>query len=324
MDNRRSFLKKAGLFGTTLIAGSTQLASAMELFVPGKVHEIGLQLFTVRDALDKDVKSTLQKIAKIGYNHVETFYGYQEGAAVNFWGQDTKQLKKLLKDNRLKTYSGHYQLNDYLTKGKGDDKALKNQLDIAAELGQQYFIIPIPPLAIWDKLTRSDYQFMAAQLNKAGELSAKSNIKIGYHNHFWEFRNLGNGEKGYDILLKETDPKLVAFELDLFWIEKSGIDPVPYFNQYSGRFPMWHVKDMDKNNTGKITGADFDTKPSKDIFSGISYAEVGTGNINYKDLFKYQAAAGLKHIFVEQDVIKIDPFVSIAKSFNYVKTNLVK
>lgn len=324
MDNRRSFLKKAGLFGTTLIAGSSQLGTAMELFVPQKISEIGLQLFTLRDELDKDVRSTLQKIAKIGYNHVETFYNYKENTPASYWGLDVKQLKALLKTNKLKTYSGHYQLNDFLTKGNGNDEALKIQLEIAAELGQQYFIIPIPPLALWDKLTRSDYQFMAEQLNKAGELSAKYKIKTGYHNHFWEFRALDNGEKGYDILLKDTNPKLVSFELDLFWIEKSGIDPLHYFNKYPGRFPMWHIKDMNKANTQKITGANFDQKNSREIFSGISYAEVGAGSINYKGLFKDQFKAGLKHIFVEQDVIKIDPFASITQSYNYVKANLVK
>lgn len=325
MDNRRSFLKKAGLLGTTLLAGSSTLASATEFFEPRGVREIGLQLFTVRDALAKDVKGTIEKIAKIGYQHIETFYNYQTGVPADFWGLSPADFHKLQTQNALKSYSGHYQLNDFLTKGNGDDKAFKFQLDIAANLKQNYMIVPIPPLTLWDKMTRSDYQYMAEQLNKAGAISKKSNVKIGYHNHFWEFRDLGNGEKGYDILLKETDPKLVAFEMDLFWIEKSGIQPVHYFNKYPGRFPMWHVKDMDKARVAKITGPKFDHKASKDIFSDISYAEVGSGAIDYKTLFKsQQEKSGLKHIFVEQDVIKIDPFVSITKSYNYVKSNLLK
>jgi len=324
MDNRRSFLQKAGLLSGALIAANSQMGSAMDLFASKGVDEIGLQLYTVRDALSKDARSTINKVAGIGYNHVETFYGYKEGAPSQFWGLTVKELKSLLIENKLKTYSGHYQLNDFLTKGNGDDRALKNQIEIAAELDQKYFIVPIPPLDIWDKMTHQDFEFMASQLNKAGELCAKSNLKVGYHNHFWEFRTLDNGQKGYDILLKNTDPSLVTFEMDLFWIEKSGVSPLKYFTQHPGRFSMWHVKDMDKANIANITGPVLDKKPSREILSNISYAEVGTGNINYPDIFKHQKASGLKHIFVEQDVIKIDPFSSIAQSYDYVKRSLLK
>lgn len=324
MDNRRSFLQKAGLLGSALIAANSQMAPAMEFFIPQGVNKIGLQLYTVRDALSKDVRTTISKIAGIGYDHVETFYGYKDGAATLFWGLTVKELKALLLEHKLKSYSGHYQLNDFLTRGNGDDRALKNQIEIAAELGQQYLVVPIPPLDIWDKMTHLDFEFMASQLNKAGELCAKSKLKIGYHNHFWEFRTLENGQKGYDILLKNTNPALVTFEMDLFWIEKSGIDPVKYFAQHPGRFSMWHVKDMDKANTAKITGGAMDKKPSKDILSTINYTEVGTGSIDYKAIFKHQKQAGLKYIFVEQDVIKIDPILSIGQSYNYVKRNLLK
>lgn len=324
MNNRRSFLKNAAVLGAAAFVSGPQLSIASDLFSPKGVREIGLQLYTVRDVLSKDVRSTIQKVADIGYRHVETFYGYhKDETEAKLWGLSVKEFKDLLKQHQLKTYSGHYQLNDFLSNGNGDDKALKYQIDIAAELGQDYFIVPIPPLDLWDKLTTADFQFMAAQLNKAGELCAKSRLKIGYHNHFWEFRTLADGNKGYDILLKETDPKLVTFELDLFWIEKSGLEAVDYFKQYPGRFSMWHVKDMDKANTAKITGGALDQQPSKDILSGISYAEVGSGNITFKDIFKHEQQSGLKHIFVEQDIIKIDPFDSIKQSFNYVKKNLI-
>lgn len=324
MDSRRSFLAKAGLLGGALVTAGSQVGSAMELFAPKGVNKIGLQLYTLRDALSKDVRSTIAKVAGIGYNHVETFYGYKDGAATEFWGLSVKELKALLHEHKLQTHSGHYQLNDFLTRGNGDDKALKIQIEIAAELGQQYLVVPIPPLGIWDKMTQPDFEYMASQLNKAGELCAKSGLKVGYHNHFWEFRTLASGLRGYDILLKNTDPKLVTFEMDLFWIEKSGVSPVAYFKKHPGRFSMWHVKDMDKANTTKITGPEMDKKPSMEVLTGISYTEVGTGSINYKEIFKQQQQAGLKYIFVEQDVIKIDPFVSVGESYKYVKNNLIK
>ena len=324
MDNRRSFIKKAGLLSGCLVAANSQMASAMEFLAPGGVNKIGLQLYTLRDALAKNAADTLHKVAGIGYDHVETFYGYTPGAPTKFWGLTVKELKATLDQNKLKTHSGHYQLNDFLTRGNGNDKALKIQIDIAAELGQQYLVVPIPPLNLWDKMSHLDFEYMAAQLNKAGELCARSNLKVGYHNHFWEFRTLANGQKGYDILLKGTDPALVKFEMDLFWIKKSGVNPQHYFAKDPGRFPMWHVKDMDKTNTATITGGAMDKKPSMDILKTISYAEVGSGSINYREIFKHQKQAGLKYIFVEQDVIKIDPFASVTKSFNYVKANLLK
>lgn len=325
MNGRRSFLKNTALLSTALITSNSWVSMAGETFLDKKVREIGIQLYTLRDVLNADPRATIQKVAATGYQHVETFYGYQPGgAAAKFWGLTVKELKALLDENKLKTYSGHYQLNDFLTKGKGDDSALKYQIDIAAELGQDYLIVPVPPVTMLDSLGNAEFQFMAEQLNKAGELCAKSKLKVGYHNHFWEFRTLSTGEKGYDILLKETSPELVTFEMDLFWIAKSGVDPLAYFQKYPHRFAMWHVKDMDKNNAAKITGGALDQKTSREVLEGITYAEVGTGAIDFKEIFKHQGESGLKHIFVEQDVIKIDPFASIKQSYDYVKKNLAK
>lgn len=310
--------------GSAAMVAGPLMSNAMDVFSAApKVREIGLQLYTLRDALSKDARSTIEKVAGIGYNHVETFYGYKPGEAASYWGLSVQELKTLLDDLGLKTYSGHYQLNDFLTVGNGDDTALKAQLEIASALGQKHLVVPVPPFTLVDKLSSADFEFMAAQLNKAGELSKASGIQMGYHNHFWEFRKLDNGQRGYDILLKNTDPALVSFEMDLFWIEKSGVKPSAYFKSNPGRFPMWHVKDMDKALTAPITGGELDKSPSMDILKSIGYTEVGTGAINFKDIFKAQKEAGLKYIFVEQDVIKIDPFVSVKDSYNYVKQQLV-
>lgn len=193
-------------------------------------------------------------------------------------------------------------------------------MDTAAELGQNYLIAPIPPMSLIDQLTADNYRFMADQLNKGGALAAKSGLKIGYHNHFWEFRTLENGSKGLDILIENTEEDLVVFELDLFWSEKSGTDSAAYFEKYPGRFPLWHIKDMDKSNTGTVTGPDYDHRPVMEIISAITYAEVGTGSIDFKKITAEADTAGLQYAFVEQDVITIDPYDSIKKSYEYVKT----
>lgn len=322
MSSRRIFMQQAGLIAAGLMLNPSDIFSSSRA---NTVTKIGIQLYTLRDQLTKDVKDTIQKVAKTGYNHVETYYGYS-GAKdpAKFWGLSPKELKALLAENKLTTHSGHYQLNDFLTKGNGNDEALKAQLEIAATLGQQYLVVPVPPMNLIGNLTGADFQFMASQLNKAGELAKKSGLKVGYHNHFWEFKQLPDVKgTGYDILLKETDPNLVVLELDIFWAEKSGIDPVALFKAHPGRFAMWHVKDIDKSAASKITGPGEDEKGLKDLMSEIKFAEVGTGVVDFKKIFANASEAGVKYAFVEQDQITIDPFVSIKKSYDYVKSNLL-
>jgi len=323
MNTRRSFLRQAALVTAALTIDPARLFSR-PVNTAG-FRKIGLQLYTLRDALAKDVKGTIEKVAAIGYNQVETFYG-EEGpySTHQFWGLDPKAFKSLLKTNGLTTPSGHYQLNDYLTPGNGKDSSLKSQIAIAAAVGQTYFVVPVPPLYLWDKnpATGDDYKFIAAQLNKAGELCKQSNLKMAYHNHFWEFRKLpGGNETGYDILLKETAPSLVHFELDLFWTVKSGVDPVALFKQAPGRFPMLHVKDIDKANTATIV--DTGNETSEHILSGVAFTEVGKGSINFKQILENAHTGGVKYLYVEQDKITIDPFDSIRESCTYVKQHLL-
>lgn len=323
MYNRRNFLQM-----TALAAAGTMLASKGLLAkpAPAALNAVGLQLYTLRDELAKDAKGTIEKVAAAGYAHVETFYHYTTATAkADYWGLTPKELKALLAANNLKTYSGHYQLNDFLTRGNGNMDALKIQLEIAQELGQHYLVVPVPPFMLIDKMKAADYQFMASQMNKAGELCKKAGMQLGYHNHFWEFKTQDNGKTGYDILLSETQKDLVIFELDLFWITKAGFKPTDYFKKYPGRFPMWHVKDMDSNMPNPIPTDSLNHGHVMSIVQSIRYAEVGSGVVDFKDIFAAQKTAGLKHIFVEQDNIYMsDKFESIKQSIDYIKQNLLK
>lgn len=322
--SRRSFIQQTGL-----IAAGMMLPGALSAMTGNKAlpKKIGLQLYTLRDQLAKDPKGTLAKVAGIGYKEVETFYGYQGADDTGeFWGLKPAELSAVLKQYQLNTPSGHYQLNDYLTKGNGNADALQPQIDLAAALGQQYFIVPVLPLSLWDKkLGADDYKFMAEQLNKAGEQCKKANLKIGYHNHYWEFKPLADSSStGYEVMLKETDPSLVTFELDLFWAVKSGRDPISLFKEAPGRFVAWHVKDMDKSNTASLTATGTENKTSMELLSGVTFAEVGTGSIDFSKIFAQAKLAGVKHLFVEQDKITIEPFDSITQSYKYVKNVLLK
>ncbi|MGJ1420601.1 sugar phosphate isomerase/epimerase family protein [Sphingobacterium spiritivorum] len=321
--SRRKFLKQAGVGVSAAFLSPYLLSCESKKIAEGPFQHIGIQLYTLRDELAKDAKGTIEKIAKIGYKHVETFG--VDVAKGEFFGLPIKDFKKLLDDNNLETHSGHYDLSKYLSKNHEDKESVERYVEIAKELGQSYVVAPVTPMFDINALKSADYQYAAEQLNKAGEISKKSGIKMGYHNHFWEFRDQPNGTKGLDILIAFTEPELVDFELDLYWIEKSGLSPQSYFEKYPNRFSMWHVKDMDKAYTKPIVGGEQDKLGFGDIIKEIKYAEVGTGNIDFTNIVKYADKSGLKYAFVEQDDIYMaDKFASIQKSYDYVENTLTK
>jgi sugar phosphate isomerase/epimerase len=264
---------------------------------------IGLQLYTVRDAMAKDPEGTLAKVAQIGYNSLEgaTYTGTQK-----FYGMDPQTFKDVLKKNGLIMRSCHYRLGEDKDPKGGDmpgtllhewDKAVSD----GAALGLQYMVCAW--LSPAERQGLDHYKKLADELNKAGETCKKSGIQLCYHNHDFEFDKQGD-KYPYDVLLENTDPKLVKWEMDLYWVNKAGQDPIQLFDKYPGRFPLWHLKDMD--NTAKH-----------------NFTEVGSGVIDFKRIFSGAGKAGMKYFFVEQDFCPGSPFDSITKSIDYIKKNLV-
>lgn len=291
MSSRRSFIKSASL----LTAGAF-------IKPPRKKQLIGLQLYTVRDAMQKDPAGTIAKVAQIGYNSLEgaTYTGTQ-----NFYGMSPAAFSKVLKQNGLIMPSSHYRLGEEKMNGSevkgtilnGWDKAV----DDAVTVGIKYMVCAF--LSEQERGGIDHYKKVADDLNKAGERCKKSDIQLCYHNHAFEFDSQGS-DVPYDILLNRTDKNLVKMEIDLYWVSKAGKDPIDLFNQHPGRFPLWHVKDMDRT-------------PEK------SFTEVGNGSIDFKRIFAHSNKAGMKYFFVEQDRTPGDPFNSIVKSIGYIKKNLV-
>lgn len=322
-NSRRKFLKQAGL-GVSAAFLSPYLFSCQNGNIgDSPFHKLGLQLYSIRDLIAEDPIATLEAVGKIGYKHVETFG--VDAAAGKYWNLSIAELKKVLADNDLKSHSGHYDMSKYLSKNHADKEDIEKYIEIAHELGQSYIVAPVTPMDDLNNLKVEDYQFAAEQLNKAGEMAKKAGIKVGYHNHFWEFRSFGNGTKGLDILIAFTEPELVDFELDIFWVEKAGFTPQSYFEKYPGRFPMWHVKDMDKKFTTPVVGEKYDKAGFMDIIKEIRYTEVGTGSIDYINIATYAEKAGLKYAFVEQDDIYMpNKFESIKSSYDYVQKFLAK
>lgn len=301
MTTRRSFLQKTSLAAVAAFLSPSAITSA--LAQPAKISKIGIGLFTLREQLTADVKATIARVAQIGYNQVETYYGYPGKYEVKgFWGLPANDFKALLAANNLTSPSGHYNVIEFLS--TGDDKVLKSHIETAATVGQKYFVVPALPTDIRTNGTLDDYKRMAAKFNQAAELCQKSGLKLAYHNHNFEFKDQGDGATGYSILLKETDAKLVGFELDIFWAVNAGLDPVEMFRNNPGRYKMFHVKDMDKLDKAVFT-------------------EVGSGKIDFKSIFANAKLAGVDYIFTEQDLIKKEPFQSITESYNYIKHNLL-
>jgi len=289
MTSRRSFLKTSALLSAGVLV-------APKLFAYDKKY-IGLQLYTVRDHMAKDPAATLAKVAEIGYNSVET--GYGDG---KFYGLDGKAFGALLKQNHLMAPSCHYILGEASANAQGTilhgwDKAV----DDAAEIGLKYMVCAW--LAPSERGSLDHFKQVADDLNKAGETSKKAGIQLCYHNHDFEFIQ-ENGKYPYQVLLDATDKKLVKMEMDLYWMTKANQDPIATFNANPGRFPLLHLKDMDKTEKRMFT-------------------EVGNGIIDFKKILSHSKTAGVKYFFVEQDVCPGDPYDSITQSISYIKKNLV-
>ena len=192
-----------------------------------KLGPLGIQAYTVRSLMQRDVAGTLAALASIGYREVEL---------AGLHGKTAGEMRQMLDGAGLKAPSGHVEVL------KGDWSKI---IDDAATIGQRYIVCP--DTGEGDR-TIDGYKRNAAKYNQFGELTQKSRIQFAYHNHDYEFRTI-NGVVPYDLLLSECDSKLVQMECDIFWMAKGGRDPVQYFAANPGRYPMVHAKDMTKGGT---------------------------------------------------------------------------
>ena len=292
MVTRRKFIQQCS------VLAAVSMVNTPNLF---KMHkDLGLQLYTVRDEM-KDIKNALAKISAAGYTNLELF-GYNNRM---FFGNTVEQFASMLKNNNLKTVSGHYGLADMLHAPGYNWDTWKYLIEDATTLGNKYITIPY----LDDKhRTGDDFKRVAERLNKGGELSKKAGIATAYHNHNFEFEKEGNITK-YEILLNNTDPNLVKFEMDLYWVVYADQNPVEWFKKYPGRFPMWHIKDMEKPDASGAKG---------------QTCEVGKGIIDWKPIFAAKAIAGLEYTFVEQEQYRHPVFDCIKTGADYMKKNLLK
>jgi sugar phosphate isomerase/epimerase len=269
---------------TKLSAGVVAAAATSNLFAAKTKHPIGVQLYTVRDQAEKDLPGVLRALHEIGYQEVEPYW--------NIYNHPAPELKKLLAENELTAPSGHF-----------DYDGFDSKLDYAQELGLHYMVCPMLPKSMWNSL--DDFKKAADQFNKWGAEVQKRGMKFAFHNHNYEFKDLGGGI-GYDVLLKQTDPKLVAFEMDCYWIAQAGRDPVKMMNEHKDRIRMLHLKDR---KAGVAPSQTLDE-------SAMHFTEVGNGSLDWKAILAAAEEDHMEHMFVEEDFCERPPLESLKISYN--------
>jgi sugar phosphate isomerase/epimerase len=287
---RRAFLLTSGAAGAALALDG--LAPEVAPAAGASKRALGIELYSVNADLAKDLSGTLAALATIGYKLVET------GVISTI---PAKDLKKGLDATGLACVSCHFMFaTDDPQKQLEETHAAGAQYAVSSLLAAEAaapstgpamasvmtFINAIP------NLTVDDYKKMTERANRIGAKAKEAGLQFAYHNHNFEFRDLGAGTTGYDVLLKETDAELVKFELDCGWMVAAGHNPLDYFAKYKKRFRMIHVKDFQ-------AGA----KPTTALIApdNPKGTELGKGFIDYKPIFAAAGKAGVEYYFSEQE-----------------------
>ena len=276
--DRRTFLASISAATAAVIADNRIVTTFPDAFAARKtLDRIGIQLYTVRGPASTDLAGTLARLAEIGYKEVE-FAGYYNHTAADIRG--------LLQRHGLTAPSAHIAIT-----------ALENEpdktFDDARVIGHEWLTVPSLPNAGRDTL--DDWKRVAANFNTVATRARAAGFRFAYHNHNTELKKIGSVVPLH-VLIEETDPKLVFFEMDIYWVVNGGGDPLALLARYPGRIKMLHVKDSLGPPDNKM-------------------ADVGAGTIDFKTIFA--RAEGIEHYFVEHDQ-PADAFASANASFQYL------
>ena len=283
MQSRRDFIKRASM----LIAGGAVAPQLLSSCGGGPSKYLGLQLYSLRDMVrDEGIEKTLQAVAKMGYNNLETA-GYNDG---KLYGKDPAELKKIVEDLGMKLTSSH--LSRGISGDRDADMAWWNKaVDTHNAAGMKYMIVPSSPLG-GEGATLDNVKRHCDYYNEIALVTAGASIQFGYHNHEFEFESKIDGKPVYDYMLELTSPSHVTFELDVYWIKKGGFDPVDYMKRYADRIKVLHIKDE---------------------------TAIGTKNfVDYKAVFEQAYAGGVKDWFVEVERYDGTPQEDVKKSADFL------
>lgn len=251
------------------------------------LSQFGIQLYTLKDEMAKDPKNVLKQLSSYGYKQVEGF----EGKQGLFWGMSNTEFRDYIESLNMKLISSHVSV----------DKNFEEKAQKAGEAGMKYLISPW----VGPQKSIDEYKKIADGFNKAGEICKKNNMRFAYHNHDYSFQPM-NGQLPQNVFLDNTDPSLVDFELDIYWVIMAGVNPQEHLREYKDRYKLVHVKDRRKDATAEETHA-----------STI----LGSGSIDYVPILKTAKEVGVQYYFLEQEEFKgSTPFESSQKGAEYLKT----
>jgi sugar phosphate isomerase/epimerase len=291
---RRDFLKQS-----STVAALASLPLACYSVPSASRYAMGLQLFTVRDAMEKDVIGTLKALKEMGYLHFES-YGY-DAEAKTYYGYDPETFKTILSDLGLRTTSGHYGMASMLQATEKEQSAyIKSCIEGATRLGDPYIVFPMLPEAYH---SAEGYAQLVKKLNQMGRQIAAAGLGFAYHNFGFDF-DIYDGRTGLDWVIEETNPDWVKLEVDFYWLMRAGVTtPEELVDKAPGRIPLWHIKDMHKE--------------TKD------YTELGNGSIDYTKILPDPIRSGLKWFYIEQGGNFAETSMKSAEtSSNFFKANL--
>lgn len=270
------------------MAVSGLLLSSLYSFKKATSKYIGLQLYSIRDSIRKDVPGAIAKVAKMGYKFVEPA-GYANG---KIYGIDPVEFKNLCEKNGMKVLSTHTGQQRPTTKANWDKTmAWWDQcIDAHVAAGAKYIIQPSMGGDAYKSL--DSLKKWCDYFNAVGAKCNAKGVRFGYHNHSGEFTNVLDGQTVYDFMLANTDPAKVMFEMDLYWCVEGKKNPVDYFNKYPGRFELWHIKDE------KEIGA--------------------SGKMDFASIWAAAKKSGMKYGVVEVEQYNFDQFTSCKKSLEFL------
>lgn len=290
--NRRHFLRlSGGLASGAMIAsalGASTLISACSrngaAGGPGTQNPFGLQLYTLRDVIVDDPQAVLKDVASYGYNFVESY----EGPQGVYWGMGNKGFKRYLDDLGMTMKASH--VNDF-----NDFDSFARKAEEAAEVGVEYLICPYARQDSLDKFRK-----LADDFNRAGEIAREAGIRFAYHNHGYTFERM-EGIYPQDLLMENTDPDLVDYELDIYWVAAVNADPAEWLRKYPGRFKLGHVKDIKRGDEPQTT-------------------TLGTGGLDWQSILPVARAQGMEHFIVEQEHYEgTTPLEAVKNGADYMK-----
>lgn len=280
---RRDFIKMTGGIAAGM-AIAPLYGNALESGVDKKQKVFGLQLYSLRTDMPKDPKGVLKQVASYGYKQIE---GY-EGPSGIFWGMSNKEFKKYMDDLGMSFVATHCNI----------DKEFERKAAEGAEIGMKYMICPSRGAA----KSVDEFKKIAEDFNAKGEICKKNGIRFAYHNHEYGFKEI-DGQLPQSIMMDNTDPALVDFEMDIYWVVTGKSDPVTWLKKYPNRFRLGHFKD-------RIAGAT----------EREASCTLGKGSIDYPMITKVAKEAGMQYFIVEQE--RYDgstPLQSVAEDAKYMK-----